>query len=144
MEILQKAEKRIEQNLEEGEVDWGSYLISYALKVICYLLVLPAMAGVTVLNITTYRVMYGEILTTGGLNEGMALIDLLIMMCLFRQRDYTKEEIQEKMALFENKLMNEEEEEPLNENDADVLNQAPQLNGVGIGDAMPVGVEAHN
>jgi hypothetical protein len=47
-------------------------------------LVIPAFGGMVLLNITTYRVMYGEILTTGGLNEVMAIIDLLIMVCLFK------------------------------------------------------------
>ena len=76
-----------------------------------------------------YRLLQGDYITTGGLNELLCVIDLLVLSCLFKQREVTKEEIMEKMQRFERKLVNQEDPDDMRARQESVkesVNNEPQ------------------
>ena len=61
--------------------------------------------AIIVIHLPRYRLMSGEILASGFINEILSLLDCFILLAMFKQREVTKEEIQEKMDRFEKKLL---------------------------------------
>jgi uncharacterized protein YhhL (DUF1145 family) len=55
-------------------------------------------------HIMTYKVFDGDIFTSGGNNEIFSIIFLFSIFKMFRSKDITQDEIQEKLWKFERKL----------------------------------------
>ena len=86
--------------------------ISTALKWIitlyAFLLTIFFLGVIIVVHVFQYRIFAGGFLISGGVNEIWALLELMIVFCLYRSSDITYDEIKEKMELFN--LMIEKEE----------------------------------
>ena len=48
-----------------------------------------------------YKLLDGEILNSGGINEAFSVLFLLIISCMHKQREVTQEEIEEKISKIE-------------------------------------------
>ena len=54
-------------------------------------------AAVLLVHGCTYRVLDGQIINTGGNNEIFSFIFLCIVYCLYKQKDISQDQIQDKM-----------------------------------------------
>ena len=71
---------------------------------VMFLLMLGFLVGTAALHVCQYRFMQGAALQSGGANEAWSLFVLLVLACLFKQREVTQQEIEDKMEEIEEKL----------------------------------------
>ena len=81
-----------------------SWLLHVLKDLYTFLLMLLYLVCMLAVHLCQYRIFAGGFLLSGGVNEIWALIELMIITCLYRSKDVTQDEIQEKMDVFESKL----------------------------------------
>ena len=86
-----------------------SLVLKWIITLYVFLLTLFYLGVILVVHVFQYRIFAGGFLISGGVNEVWALLELMIIFCLYRSTDITYDEIKEKMDLFN--LMMEKEEQ---------------------------------
>ena len=78
------------------------------LKFVIWIYNFPCIVGffgaVLLVHVCTYRVLDGHIINTAGNNEIFSFIFLVIIFFLYKQKDISQDQIQDKMDQFEGKL----------------------------------------
>ena len=86
-----------------------SLVLKWIITVYVFLLTLFYLAVILTVHVFQYRIFAGGFLISGGVNEIWALLELMIIFCLYRSTDITYDEIKEKMDLFNLQMEKEEQ-----------------------------------
>jgi hypothetical protein len=71
----------------------------YSILVIVFFLIV----NITV-HIGQYRLLEGDILMSGGTNEALSFIMLIVFLCIYKQRDVTQQEIKQKIKALDQQI----------------------------------------
>jgi hypothetical protein len=76
----------------------------YFINTVAVVIIIGFLLGIIIVHSFVYRLLDGEYLHSGGINEIFSFIFLLIISGMHYQREVTQEEIQAKMDKFEEAL----------------------------------------
>lgn len=77
----------------------GYFMAFYSILVIVFFLIV----NITV-HIGQYRLLEGDILMSGGTNEALSFIMLIVFLCIYKQRDVTQQEIKQKIKALDQQI----------------------------------------
>lgn len=82
----------------------SGYMLVF-INIMLGLALIPFVGVTVVVHFCQYRVLQGDFITTAGLNEILSILSLLVLLCMFRQREVTREEIERKMDRFKQRML---------------------------------------
>ena len=97
-----------QRNDGDKELTTSEKISSYMLlciHIIFGLALIPFVGVTAVVHFCQYRVLQGDFITTAGLNEILSIVSLLVLLCMFKQREVTREEIERKMDSFKQRML---------------------------------------
>ena len=81
-----------------------SLVMVYFINLVSVLIAIGFIGCQLVVHSFQYRLMDGELINSGGINEAFSLVFLLIISMMHYQREVTQDDIQKKMDKFEDAL----------------------------------------
>lgn len=75
------------------------------INIILGLALIPCIVVMIIVHFCQHRVLQGDFVTSAGLNELLSILSLLVLLCLFKQREVTREEIERKMDSFKKHML---------------------------------------
>ena len=66
---------------------------------------IPSIIFIFIIHGPQYRLLAGEMVASGFLNEILSIISLVALTYLYKQRSVSKEEIAERLRIFEEQIM---------------------------------------